>query len=254
MLIRITDHCTMACSHCFVNATPKGKHMCFSTFIKAVELANKLRVKVLIVSGGEPTDHPQYLEFMDYLAFNYTGIISVVSHGLFINDKERCEEVFGRNKDVQFQITNDKRWYPQKLCRTTARRLEQKYKNVGFVWKIGGELFPQGRARRHLKITEDNAKVKGTRCFNLRSFVNSPAIDGVAAAIRELEQRGKFCTPSININGSIGMGESNECPETAYVTDSLDTISNSIKRSQCNDCGMLNKLSPAHHHAIGYLG
>lgn len=254
MLLRITDHCMMACNHCFINATPKGKHMDFKVVMQSVTLANKLGVKALLISGGEPTDHPNYFDIIDYVKFNYSGQVIVISHGLFIDDKEYREKVFGQYKDVMFQITNDKRYYPKQLNRITAGNIERKHKNVSFIWKIGGELYPQGRARKHMGITDDTAKVKGTRCFNLRSIVNSVMEPSIAEAISMLELRGRFCTPSININGSIAMGESNQCPETATVTESIDLITQRFKESQCNDCGMLNKLPKTHKDAIRFKG
>jgi len=228
--------------------------MPFDVFIQAVQLAKRAGAKSILISGGEPTDHPLYFEFINYLKFNYEGGVVVISHGAYIDDREKREAVFGQYKDVLFQITNDKRYYPKTLDRSMAMRLEVQYPNVTFIWKIGGELFPQGRALRHMKVTSENAKTKGTRCFNLRSMVNHPSIGNFSAAIAMLESQGRFCTPSININGSISMGESNECPETAYVDTSLDGITVAIKSSQCNDCGMLDKLSPFHHAAIGYHG
>ena len=62
----------------------------------------------------------------------------------------------------------------------------------------------------------------------------------------------RFCTPAIHPDGSIGMGESNECPMPVSVYDSNDTIRNSFRDSQCNDCGMLDKLSTMHHVAIRF--
>lgn len=254
MLIRITDHCKMACNHCLVNATPKGQHMPMNLFIQAVALANKLNIKVLIISGGEPTDHPLYVDFMHYLTFNFHGVVTVTSHGDFIEDEEACQRYFGQFPAVAYQITNDNRYYPKELNRARAAIIEKQYPFVIFVWKIGGELFPQGRARRHLKITEENALGKASKCFNLRSLVHNPNIGSLYAAIKELESRGRFCTPSININGSLSMGESNECPETAQVGQELQALTNAIKGSQCNDCGMLSSLDPLYKEAIHFKG
>jgi len=252
MLLRITDHCKMACNHCFINATPKGKHMEFSTFMNSVKLANKLGAKVLLLSGGEPTDNPNFIKFLNFATLNFSGIITVISHGAYIEDKELCDKYFGDFPKVQYQITNDKRYYPKRLNRIRAGNVERKYKNVMFCWEIGGEIFPQGRARKHMKITEINAKVLGPRCFNLRSFIHHPMIPDISHAIQQLEKAGKFCTPSVNINGSIAMGESNQCQETMNIKDSIFDLTEKVKNSNCNDCGMLSKLSETHHRAINF--
>lgn len=253
MIIRITEACAMACSHCFISSTPKKPHMNFETFMGSVAFAKKAGVRGLILSGGEPTDHPQFCDMLGYLEHNYSGIVSVTTHGDYIDDAEACDRYFGKNPNVFFQVTNDARYYPKKLSRTRAAEIEKQYPNVVFVWEIGGHLYPQGRARKHMKITELNTGCVGTRCFNLRSFIRNEAIGSFKKAIAELESRMKFCTPSININGSIAMGESNDCPETAYITDTLDQVTQAMQSSGCNECGMLTALSPAHKIAVNYI-
>lgn len=242
----------MACSHCFINSTPKKSHMPFPTFIQAVQFAKRVGVSVLIISGGEPTDHPQFAEFMHYLTFNYDGAVTVCSHGDFIEDRDKCRKYFDQLPSLFWQITNDERYYPKALNRERAAEIERQYERIGFVWKIGGELYPQGRARRHMGITEETSKCVGTRCFNLRSLTCNPQVGTFQKAVAMLESRLRFCTPSINIDGTIGMGESTECPETARVTDTLEQVTKAIQTSQCNDCGMLNDLPKTHTDAINY--
>jgi hypothetical protein len=46
----------------------------------------------------------------------------------------------------------------------------------------------------------------------------------------------KFCSPRINIDGSIALGESRLCPKVAKVTDSDSDIIKKIHEFKCNGC------------------
>lgn len=254
MLIRITDHCKMGCSHCFIDSTPKGKHMDFPTFIKSVKFAIKSGVRSIIISGGEPTDHPQYVDFMNYLTLNYSQSISVCTHGMFIEDDNGVDTFIKPFKNVYFQIVNDPIFYPKSPSKLRLKEVLESNNNVSFFDHISSSIYPQGRARDVLKVTHETTNCKGSRCFNIRSIINSGTVDGFREAISTLEGANKFCTPSINIDGSIAMGESNNCPKTSKVTEELSEVFSSFKDSQCNDCGMLTNLDDRYKNAINYLG
>ncbi len=253
MIIRITEYCDMGCTHCFIDSTPKGSHMPFDVFIQAVSFAIKLGINDIVISGGEPTSHPQFVDFMHYLTLNFQKEIHVCTHGMFADNPDSVANYIVPFPQVSFQIVNDPLYYPKSPNLSNLAMLIQKHKNISFFDHISANnVYPQGRARTRLGITELTTGALSSRCFNLRSLVNHESIQGIGQAIRALEERGYRCTPSVNINGSIGMGESNECPETAYISDSLDAIFESFKCSQCNDCGMLTKLDQRYKDAIGF--
>lgn len=228
--------------------------MSFPTFIQAVQFAIKSGSRNIIISGGEPTDHPKFVDFMNYLTLNFSQSISVCTHGMFIDDDNGIERFIAPFKNVFFQIVNDPIFYPKAPSKSKLKELLSSNLNVGFFDHISSSIYPQGRARTALKVTPETTNCKASRCFNLRSIINSGQVDGFREAIAMLEGANKFCTPSINIDGSIAMGESNECPKTSKITDELTNVFSAFKESQCDECGMIAPLDERFKQAINFLG
>lgn len=67
MLIQITNKCHEGCAHCMQCSHPQGKHMDMATFKNALKFARFLGVSSYIITGGEPTEHPQFYEFCETL-------------------------------------------------------------------------------------------------------------------------------------------------------------------------------------------
>ncbi|MGL4252906.1 MAG: radical SAM protein [Fusobacteriaceae bacterium] len=256
MLIKITNSCGMVCKHCINDSKPGGSHMKFVDFQASIELAIKNNVQVIIIGGGEPTDHPGFYTFMDYLVENFKGVKIVVTHGYYLEEKpyDVATHKFQKYPDVLFQITNDKRYYPKSLSFQSEADVTGDFDNVKVFRELGGAIYPQGRALKYGKSLPQNPNVhQGTRCFNLRSISRSFLSNSLLDTIRELELRGKFCTPSISPDGFVGMGESNSCPPIGHVRTNVKELYENICTSQCNDCGMLNNLSQQHWDAIGFI-
>lgn len=65
MLLSITEKCRMGCSHCMDDARADcDKFMTKEMFEKAVDFNFKYD-KTIGITGGEPTEHPLFWEFMD---------------------------------------------------------------------------------------------------------------------------------------------------------------------------------------------
>jgi 7,8-dihydro-6-hydroxymethylpterin dimethyltransferase len=70
-LIEITTRCNMPCNICFAGAVishDSSHDLPFDTFKKHVEdtIAKKGELEILQLSGGEPTVHPQFIDFVRY--------------------------------------------------------------------------------------------------------------------------------------------------------------------------------------------
>jgi hypothetical protein len=255
MVLRITEHCDLACKHCFIDASRKGQHMSMDTYIKTIECVRKLKPRVLLISGGEPTGHPEYLRMLGHAIVSLPDIkIIVISNGMWLKDDNKLRMYLDEFPTVEYQIVNDKRYYNKLLDVPSTEAIAARYKQLHLFWYISSKIYPQGRARSWMKVTEDTAECIGTRCFNLRSILNKYRDYSMSEAINQLELMGKFCQPSINIDGTIVGGESNDCPRTTgSITMSDKQLGDLMRSSSCNDCGMLNKLSPVHHAAVNYI-
>jgi len=213
-------------------------NMSEETFRQTLDFVQNIGNEPLFISGGEPTEHPQFFEFMDIL-LKQKFFVLVMPNGSWIDDETFRKKVFSllqTNENVSFQITNDKRYYPkqipkinhEKICYESQLRL----------------ISPFGRAiTNNLPIT-----TQFPFCFNLRSTIN--AFKNLQAAITYLRSSSKFCTPSINFDGSISAGESNQCYKIGNVSQSFEAITNQILNMHCNRCGLELNLNDSHKKTI----
>lgn len=224
----------MECSHCMVNATPTGEHMSMSTFQGVLKFLRTMRSPLVMLSGGEPCEHPSLFGFIEAL-LNYNIKVLLLSNGMFLNDKAFTDRLLA--KDVSIQITNDERYYP-----TTVPEIS--HPKVSYEHRIRS-LAPFGRALTN-KLT---ATQKAPGCFNLRSMIRS--MRSFPDAFIGLRMRGRFCIPSVNVDGSIVAGESPSCTVIGNVEDLPETLTRNIINMTCSRCGLVNQLPHEYKAAIG---
>ena len=250
MLLKITEKCSMGCSHCMNSATENGEHMSLDVFKDAVDFIIRNNVyHSIFISGGEPTEHPMFPFFMGYLLGELTkrnlkSVITIATNGFWIIESEenmKCaKNIAAGYKDVhfQFQVSTDSRYYPKKL--DTTKRI---WREEGFTLckDCVQFMYPQGRAK------ENNLtpwRFTASKCFNVRAITKQLPDPTIENVIMTLLQRGKFCTPSIRIDGSISLGESDLCPKCASIYDKEEEIIQKIKDFKCNGCYPLNENLP----------
>lgn len=231
MLIRITERCHMGCSHCMIDAQPNGAHMYMGLYRRVIEFAKRMD-GIAMLSGGEPTDHPQILEMIRY-ALKKKLITVVLSNGLFLHDDTKRDRYL--KIGALWQVTNDKRFYPKAIP-------EVSHPNLVIERRIRGELIGLGR-------TKSIGGKEAPGCFNLRSCI----VHGFSlrTAITHLRRVGKFCTPSINVDGTLAAGESNQCYRAGRIDCSLQSLVADLRDHSCDRCGLHHRLDERHLNAIG---
>lgn len=232
MLINITDKCSMGCSHCSENCTINGEHMTMETFKETLKFVCRLNPTVIVITGGEPTDHPEFISMMNLLKKRVAKErICITSNGLFLENPQYTKDIL--DLGITIQITNDRRYYPKRvpIINNPLLVYEDHIRSI----------YPLGRA-----VTNGIEKygTQAPKCFNCRSI--SKSTNNLIEAIRILEANGKLCTPSIDIKGNIKAGEFNACNPVGNINDSQATIFNNIRNLKCNNCGMEDVLSPFH--------
>jgi len=232
MLVRITDCCRMGCTHCMVEAHPDGEHMAMENFAKSIDLAKRIDLPVLMISGGEPLEHPEFFEFAK-LAKKNIKLVLLLTNGMFAEDEELTKRVL--DLDLMIQITNDQRFYPKRVPKII-------HPSVSYETHIR-MITPLGRASEMLSTKQ------APMCYNLRSVVR--AKKNLQAGILLLRSLEKFCSPSINTDGSIVAGESSLCHKIGTVDSSDQELAEALMHMQCNRCGLEDKLSQPHREAIG---
>ena len=247
MLISITERCRMGCLHCLDDARADSDRFMSMEMFKSVLDFNFRYDPTITITGGEPTEHPQFWEFMKLISekMKDTNVCSIVSNGMNLSDSDISKVIELRKSDGVFawQISSIEPYYPIKI------NLDQQiFKLPEFV--IENEiqvLEPVGRAKNH---KDWNFNAKAPQCFNVRSMVRST--QNFPTTILLLRSKGRFCTPQIGYDGSIKLGESTLCPAVAHITDSEKNIVKKINNFRCEGCkGLLDKLPQNYRNAIG---
>jgi hypothetical protein len=218
-----------------VDATPDGEHMLLETFGHVVEFMERLKDPVYMITGGEPTKHPFLLPLLHMVPVS--SVVILMTNGEFF---EQWEE-----EDVQklgaylygIQITNDPRYYPRKVE-------DPHIEGVTFEDHIRG-LSPCK------KVTDNGLEVtrQFPECFNMRSLTTH--FRDMSQAQSLLIRQGKFCSPSINIDGSIVAGEKPTCHKVGTVQDSVDDISRGLITMSCDMCGLMDNCTHEQKRAVG---
>jgi organic radical activating enzyme/uncharacterized protein YuzB (UPF0349 family) len=249
MLMKITNRCHMNCLHCSESSTPDGMHMNRVTFGRALNFIKKMKPKVVSITGGEPTEHPDVVEWIQTLKRQTEAEtkIMLLSNGTFVYDEVLLGKIM--RTGVPIQITNDKRFYPTHL----TKRIE--CERVVYEASLRS-LVKLGRARENWNILEKpNHKHKAPTCFNLRSVCsqfNREQYYRFDKVIEFMEfDAHKFCQPSILVNGDIVVGEHVECAKIGSVFNYIDeTLIVNASQVKCNKCGLEDILEPKYRKFI----
>jgi hypothetical protein len=217
-----------------VDAKPDGHHMTFETYFEAVSFSKECGLPLIMLSGGEPSEHPELLDFVT-IAVNRGLTVTILSNGEFLWTKPRLRSAI-LPLVHSIQVTNDDRFYPRKID-------EWKHEKICWVDRIT-HLVPQGRAK-----DRPDTNCRAPECFNMRSLARSGLTFQMARLM--LVKRGRFCTPSINVDGTISAGESPFCAKIGTVTDGPATAMNNLSKMTCSKCGLVDNLSDRERQAIG---
>lgn len=246
MMIRITQRCTMGCTHCMNSAVATGNEMSLQTFDDALKFLRNNRLgQFLVITGGEPTEHSEFDAFMMHLIqfcrkYKCFKVVGITTNGeqiaknpdrfiKFVEDSRGAVE-------LTFQVSADKRYYPRRV-EPHKRVFHQK----GFIYidNCVEQIYPQGRAR-------DNGfqwSAKASKCYNVRAISHQMPCS-LHEIVSILESKMKFCTPVIDTEGNIKLGESDLCPAASSIYNPMKQIMEDIRRFKCSGCDMINDLLP----------
>jgi len=235
MLLKITTKCDMGCTHCMEDALPEGEDMSMETFLKAKAFIERTyqSIKIIMLSGGEPTGHSMLLDFIELLRGWH---VIVLSNGSFLNNLNSRVTTGLLFSGVTIQIYNDPMYYPSRIPFINHPR-------IVYGDKIN-MLSPFGRAVKNGFTSPRQSPV----CFNLRSCART--LKDFSEAVLSLRMSGKMCTPSIDVQGNVIAGESRFCNKIGTVESSNEELLENLLNMECNKCGLENKLQPMLRNVI----
>lgn len=239
MLLQITNRCQEGCPHCLQDAKPDGLHMDLATFKAACRFGLFLGQKIFVVSGGEPTEHPQFLEFCKELDSRLQitgGIFTVTSNGMWYPDKVDEMLELAKLKTFQgMQVYTNKKYY--KDCEFIRSHAEE-ISSLPKIYVSEEPLHMQdlGRARTNEDCRrEAEMNPHFMSCLNghlLAKQIDFPLKFGTYTGV------GTMCKPSIDYKGDVHLSESRLCPSFGNVnTDNFMDIFHNMKNSKpCLGC------------------
>ena len=242
MLIKITKSCHNGCIHCCNDSRPSDEHMTLDTFRDALIFAKKYDYMNPLgneIAGGEPTEHPLFFEFIDeyYRFYNKKQILTVATNGHYLlENPDQIHEYLDKYPNLFFKLTYDNRYYPKKLD-ITKRAL--RHKRIMIATEVPS-IYPQGRAvTNNLQISD---KIMCPPCTNLKLALQQIPFKSLSNVLGAMRSVSKFCTPSIQWDGSIAFGEYDCCPKYCSIYDSEETILKCIEEFDCDGCKIASDI------------
>lgn len=248
MLLKITEKCSLGCSHCMNSATNSGQHMTYETLQDILKFISQTDMcSSIIISGGEPTEHPDFVKFINTILdwsenCNKNMIITIATNGFWFidpNNKKAVDEIVNRKlKNTMFtiQVSTDRRFYPKRIDLTNPIF---NYKRFVISDNCVRAIDYIGRAKDN--NIHCNNKISSS-CFNIRAISHQVKINRLKDLTFQLESRLKMCTPAIRINGDICLGESDHCPPASNIYKDESNIIQDIINFKCSKCECNNKL------------
>lgn len=250
MIINITQHCTLRCPHCMQNAGPERKEfMNIDVFSKALTFAKYIKSKSVSLSGGEPTSHQMFFQYLN-LALQYFPIVSVLSNGTFIRDHaftEKFADMVSNRDGFYLQISSFKGLYSNydEIHKPHLKALRL-FGNRVTLCDNDKEIFmkPLGRASSGVWYEEAKRVNHFPSCINSALLIAQMKdyIDHDSIGIGEFfENHNRFCVPIVSWDGSIRLGESEQCKVVSNVSEPLDDINKKMLAFRpCGGCDSYN--------------
>lgn len=270
MLIELTYACSMGCTHCMSDCKPDGQHMTEEILNDVFDFLKNHNILQILshplsFSGGEMFENPDILRLLDVIEERWdkaTPIIFITNGRQLVRNKEnykkaeQLQKKYGK-KRIMIQVTDDPRFYPDKLSE------KEKYwlgKLNALIDTVPGDthdskkcLYPQGRALEN--YSDESWNTIGPKCANSR-LLPLQGVNSVAGIVTALSSAGRFCTPVIAPDGFIKLGESALCPSVASIYDTDREIIEKIKKFQCHACKIpfdrLKEMNPVAYDMLGW--
>jgi hypothetical protein len=208
-------------------------------FNKVLEFIQEHGFKGMVVqiSGGEPTLHPDCIEYLERLV-QLPIMVLFESNGSFYINRDlysKVRSLLMQHWNLVLQIRTDKCYYPNYKNIVNNMLLKSLPTTQVFEGEI--TLFPLGRAVDN--HPDELNIVQNPMCSILRANFNLGNLHSMSDAIRTMQMTAKkFCKPMISPEGKVFLGESRFCRSIGTIFDSEATLMDAARTFSCNICGL----------------
>jgi len=244
----------MGCKHCMEDSKPEPLFMKFdednrdTTYWKALDFMKKCNAHYIVISGGEPTEHPDFFDIVTNVAINF-DVVTICSNGMFILDEKKTKlykELFKLFPNIYMQVYTNKKYYP--LYDEIVKHKDDFQKvseRIEFQANLPLFIKALGRAANDKECIKDaKSHSYTTSCMSNASIFYQLEF---TRGINYLESIYHFCSPMIDWQGNIHLSESWLCPNIGNV-NTFDDFNKIIKFKPCGKCSdyqkILNSLNP----------
>lgn len=255
MLIQISNRCDEGCPHCLQDSTETGGLMPMEWFKDAVRFGYNTGWHLFLITGGEPTMHPdmeKMLVWFDDMSqkikreFGVPIKFAIATNGTWIEDAEKRRMMWrvARLKSYMFmQVYTNKRWYQDyDFIEDWRTELEQiphcKVTADDQIW-----MQDLGRARTNADCQAEVEK-NPYRCSCLNAALVAHQVRHPMEYGLQLESHAQMCSPLVDFKGDVHLSESWLCPSVGNVTrESSDTIFSRMRQFKpCMRCKNSRRL------------
>lgn len=249
MLIQITNKCYEGCEHCMQCSNPDGKHMDELTFKNALRFARFLKTEAIIISGGEPTLHPDFFRFCQYLdqyISDYKLVMGfcITSNGSwFPKMTEDIEELAKLKNYIGMQVYTNPKWYKSNSYIMEHRDEISRIPKVMVDTTDIRSMQDLGRAKTSEKaMREVKSNPHFMSCLNGHLIFKQMSIQTKMAGMGLVT--GVQCKPMVDYKGNVHLSESCCCPSFGNVNeDFMMNIYSQLKASKpCCQCELSKKF------------
>lgn len=251
----LTSRCHMGCKHCMQDSTAQGRHMTRLTFDRVLAFAREAEPWVVSVTGGEPTEHPEWSMWTrELLHISSVKVLNILTNGAWIEDKVQrirmarlVREARGR---VKVQVYSNPLYYPNHEWTVEH---EQQFRSIGCLPDFADPIFMQDLGCARYNCREETETTQ--RC---PSCINSHLLAIQSGSIQQFllnaVRASKFCRPLIDPDGAIHMSESWLCPAVAHVSDGCVDAFRKMRQSRpCRGCRLYQNFERLHRREMNLL-
>lgn len=226
----------MLCPHCMENSGLEPEYMTMATAHLAHKFAKCSGANVILISGGEPTEHPEW-EAIVKLFLDFP-IVAILSNGMWVDDEEKTRVMrrFLESGKVSCQVTSIPGIYPTLVDIARLKELP----NL-IIHQDDINIVALGRAAIDPHWSHMASISAGTMSCFAPALVSAqlPFIQ----AIQNMEMRGKFCKPLIDWQGNLHWSDSWLCPSFGHISEDFDILARKAHEWRpCCRCAGAKKL------------
>lgn len=257
MLIQITNHCTMNCPHCMQKSSENGQHMTEEVFRKALEFGEWSGQWRYNISGGEPTEHPEFERFIHLLVEHLNKIqmpyefpkFTIESNGEWVRSMPKTnvmKELLKEKRLEAVQVSSFKGLYRNfDFIQKYKRKIEALSSKVCVVTNGIITMQDLGRASTSENPAIGKAINENTHHVScLNGCLVSKQTDDIRMLTDSLFQYNQTCKPLVDWRGNVHWSESVCCPSYGNVlTDDFETIWLNLRKAvPCGKCRLYKNL------------